>query len=142
MKKLFPAFLAIVLIPLAFACKKGTNSTGTVTNGVARVELTFSPALPAGGALYVDIMSKAPGGSSYGSSDIPVGTTKYVSDDYAVTEGQNFSCYYTSIGGLTDCSSFTSKIYYNNNLISSKSLSVGGSGCVNGITAEHNAICK
>jgi hypothetical protein len=143
MKKLIPAIIAILIIPFAIACKKGTNSTGTVTNGVARVELTFSPALPVGASLYLDIMSKAPGGSSFGSIEIPDGTSKYVSDDYAVTEGQNFSCYYNSNQSGTACASFTSKIYYNNNLISTKNLVLGlSSSCTNGKSSEHNAICK
>lgn len=144
MKKLFPAFLILLLIPFAFACKKGTNSTGTVTNGVARVELSISPALPANIGFYLDIMEKSPGaaGTIYGSISIPVGSTQYISDDFAVTEGQNFPCYYScsSLNGV--CVSFTSKIYYNNLLISTKSFSLGNSNCANGVTSEHNAICK
>jgi hypothetical protein len=149
MKKLFPASLAILLIPFAIACKKGTNSTGTVTNGVARVELTFSPAIPANTTFYVDFLTRASAitgttGYGYGSIAIPVGTLKFISDDFAVTEGQNFPCYYTvsTMPSLTQCLTFTSKIYYNNVVVSTKTFSLGSSNCANGPTSQHNAIVK
>ncbi len=132
MKKLFPVLLVLVLIPIAFACKKGTNSTGTVTNGVARVELTFSPAIPTIECFGVDIMVKNPNPNTTSSLMICGLTSQYISDDYAVTEGQNFTCYYKYYGS----SIVTSKIYYNNVLVSSKSFSFTGGA------KEHNAICK
>ena len=116
MKKLLPAIIAILIIPFAFACKKGTNSTGTVTNGVARMELTISPAVSVNNRLYLEIQNRT---SNRNSQDIPLNATQYVSDDFAVVEGQNFIYYVTSLPG-NFCYSVTGKIFYNNNNISKK----------------------
>ncbi|MCX8479543.1 MAG: hypothetical protein ORN56_07120 [Chitinophagales bacterium] len=144
MKKLLPAIIAILIIPFAFACKKGTNSTGTVTNGVARVELTINPAVIGPGQVMLDIQVKSPtSGTNVGTVTIPTGTTKYVSDDYAVTEGQNFT-YFLNTNVVGGCYSITGDIFYNNIKVSSKSFNMGTNlaSCKDGSSTSHNAIVK
>ena len=149
MKKLIPAIIAILIIPFAIACKKGTSSTGTVTNGVAKIVLTISPALVlVANTTRCDAMTLSIG-TNY-STDLFCGTSTYTSDNFSVTEGQNFGYELSTSAMISQCYSVTGDIYYNGVVVSSKSVSIGYNGlgtatptpCTNGTRFYHNAIVK
>jgi hypothetical protein len=138
MKKIIPAIIAILIIPFAIACKKNTNSTGTVTNGVARVELTISPAIDSLSPINISIMNNA--NTSYIA--IRSKTVHYVSDDYSVTEGQNFIYYLAGYMLNAKCYTITGDIYYNNVKVSTKTFDFGNYKCKDGYQVNHNAIVQ
>jgi hypothetical protein len=135
MKKLIPAIIAILIIPFAIACKKGTNSTGTVTNGVAYFTITnISPAVTGSIGGYHSVNAYVNGQNT--PTDLPIGATSYTSDNFTVTEGQNFCVAMAT--GMSQCTSLTCTIYYNGTSIKSKSFVIGPS-CTNG---SNTSLCE
>jgi hypothetical protein len=124
MKQKLSIILLIVGITSSFlfGCKKGTNSTKNVTNGIAYFKVTYGTAIATGQVAYIQFIT-AGGTTKYAT----VGATSLTSDNISVTQGQNVSValYYSG----TACNSVKVEAYYNNSVFSTLSFSMGLNNC-------------